>query len=86
MTIGEMLGQSGLLALMGVGTVFMFLITMIIVVSLLGRILNPDSFKKNSASQDDQAALSISTPENTSDSSKITAAISAAVTEYRKSH
>ena len=41
MTIFNMLGQSAVLAVLGVGIVFSFLIILVITISLVGKIINP---------------------------------------------
>ncbi|MDR2194192.1 MAG: OadG family protein [Treponema sp.] len=81
MTIGEMFEQSGVLTLLGMGTVFGFLIILIISVTLVGKIIHtlgldteaPTAQKPKSASTGASGAA-------------VTAAITAAVTEYRKTH
>jgi oxaloacetate decarboxylase gamma subunit len=79
MTIIEMLEQSGILTLLGMAVVFAFLWIMIVCVNLTGKLihrlgLDQDiSQAKKEATKNKKAAV---TPE-------ITAAISAAVTEYR---
>ena len=83
MTIGEMLIQSGMLAILGLGIVFGFLIILVISVSLLGRILGSIGLK-----EEPQSGLSAETeslPVAGTDK-KISAAISAAITEYQKTH
>ena len=47
MTISEMLGQSGILAVLGMGIVFMFLAILVVVISLTGKIMS----KKKTDSQ-----------------------------------
>jgi len=46
MTIVEMLGQSGVLTLLGLGVVFGFLIIMVIVINLTGKIISADKSGK----------------------------------------
>jgi len=72
MTIFEMLGQSGQLTLLGMGIVFSFLILLVIVISITGKIIGV----KNDTSKTEAAA----------GNGNITAAITAAVTEYQKNH
>jgi len=86
MTIFEMLGQSGILTLLGMGVVFLFLFLMVIVIGLVGTIIsgkNPDkdTTASNAETRDGTAVLA-SAGMNNKDG--VTAAISAAVTEYRK--
>ena len=47
MTIVEMLGQSGNIALLGMGTVFGFLIIMVFCVSALGKVFHAAAVNKN---------------------------------------
>jgi oxaloacetate decarboxylase gamma subunit len=86
MTITVMLEQSGVLTLLGMGIVFGFLAIMIICISTLGKIIHAFDWDKDVQ----QAAVSVaptvpmvSHPRN---DEGITAVISAAVTEYRKTH
>ena len=76
MTILEMLEQSGILTLLGIGVVFGFLIIMVVVISRVGKL-----FRTAEAGE-------IAAVENRivpSNNDPITAAIVAAVSEYRKS-
>ena len=77
MTITEMLVQSGILALLGIGIVFSFLVILVIAISLVGKIINSGNAGKNDAVENQSAEQN---------NEQITAAISAAVTEYKKSH
>jgi len=80
MTIVEMLGQSGILTILGMGVVFGFLIIMVIVISTAGKLIKEKaafSGQSNGTKPGFSAAVS--------DSGQVTAAISAAVSEYRKS-
>jgi oxaloacetate decarboxylase gamma subunit len=82
MTIVEMLGQSGVLSLLGMGIVFGFLVLLIIAVTLAGKVFHALGLDK-----DVGAPLKPAAPAGPSTSAKaaaVTAAISAAVTEYRK--
>ena len=45
MTIGEMIGQSGVIALLGMGTVFGFLAILIVVISQVGKIFSEEDGK-----------------------------------------
>ena len=87
MTILEMLEQSAILTVLGVGVVFLFLIIMIICVSLMGKIIHYLESGKNiqvqeAATQDSTTATQAT---NKVENGPIIAAITAAVTEYRKS-
>jgi oxaloacetate decarboxylase gamma subunit len=75
MTILKMLEQSGILTLFGIGTVFGFLIIMVIVISWVGKMFHTEETVKI---VENNAVPSNNAP--------ITAAIAAAVSEYRKSH
>jgi oxaloacetate decarboxylase gamma subunit len=75
MTIAEMLQQSGILTLLGMAIVFAFLWLMIICVSAAGKLVHKLGWDK-----DIQPAVETTNAVKP----EITAAISAAVTEYRK--
>jgi oxaloacetate decarboxylase gamma subunit len=79
MTILEMLGQSGQLTLLGMGVVFGFLILLVIVVSITGKIIGLTG--GNAASE---GAPITGAPANAG--GNVTAAISAAVKEYQKNN
>jgi len=79
MTIEVMLGQSGILAFLGMAVVFGFLIILVIVISLAGKVIKE---KAVLSGQPDGAKPAFN---SASDGGQITAAISAAVNEYRKS-
>jgi len=83
MTIMEMLGQSGVLTVLGMGVVFSFLIIMIFAITAAGKIINALKLNKELMPQALAAAPSASVSGN---SASVTAAISAAVNEYRKSN
>lgn len=78
MTIMEMLGQSGILTLLGMAVVFVFLWIMIIFVNLTGKVIHRMGLDKD---VDDKAPVSPAAGV----SPGIIAAITAAVNEYRKS-
>ena len=40
MTITEMLGQSGILVILGMGVVFSFLAVLVVIISQVGKIIN----------------------------------------------
>jgi oxaloacetate decarboxylase gamma subunit len=73
MTILEMLSQSGVLALLGMGVVFGFLVIMIIAVTVMGKLLHVQT----EAAPPAPAATAGDNPE-------VIAAITASVNEYRK--
>lgn len=75
MTIGEMLGQSGLLTLLGMGVVFAFLIIMIICMNLLHAVLHALKMDQDEKKEAPQASAPVQ------DKGAIVAAIAAAVHE-----
>ena len=75
MKIPEMFGQSGILALLGMGVVFGFLFIMVIAVLIMGKLM---SAKRTVADAKPQAAVSVG------NDAAIAAAITASVIEYRK--
>ena len=80
MTILDMLGQSGVLTVLGMGVVFGFLIIMVVCVSVMGKIIQ-------SLGGDKAAAPAPSLQVGTAEVGKpaaVTAAIAAAVTQYQK--
>jgi oxaloacetate decarboxylase gamma subunit len=82
MTIAEMLGQSGMMAIIGMGIVFAFLIILIFVVSLTGKIIHALGLDK-----DIQAGPVGRGPSPASvNQTAVVAAIGAAVTQYQKDH
>jgi len=81
MNITEMLEQSGVLTLLGMGVVFSFLIILIIAISGVGKIINALKLNKEIMTNTLAAAPSASV-----NAASVTAAISAAVKEYRKSN
>jgi oxaloacetate decarboxylase gamma subunit len=81
MTIAQMFNQSGVLALLGMGVVFSFLIILIVVISATGRIIHSLGLDKEAVTGGKAAALS--TPPVGIDG-QIVAAITAAVKTYRK--
>ena len=87
MTILEMLEQSAILTVLGVGVVFLFLIIMIICVSLMGKIIRYLESGKNIQAQESatQESTTATPAVNRVENGPIIAAITAAVNEYRKS-
>ena len=79
MTIFEMLEQSGVLSLLGMGTVFGFLVILIIAVTLTGKVIHALGWDK-----DVQPAGSAA--KKTGNDGEITAAIGAAVNQYKKNN
>jgi oxaloacetate decarboxylase gamma subunit len=78
MTIAQMLGQSGMMSVIGMGIVFSFLIVLVIVVTLTGKFIRTLGLDKDS--QAEAAGRGTSAVNQ----SAIVAAIGAAVTQYRK--
>ena len=85
MTIVEMLGQSGVLTLLGMGIVFSFLIILVVVIEWTGRMINAKGLDTDTAVPSAQTGISAKMSE-TGNGAEITAAITAAISEYRKSH
>ena len=79
MTIVDMLGQSGILTLLGMGIVFGFLIILIIAVTVVGKIIQALGLGGEGG-----AGVKTAAPGAAGNGAEVTAAISAAVTEYRK--
>jgi oxaloacetate decarboxylase gamma subunit len=79
MTIFDMLEQSGALTLLGMGVVFSFLIIMIFAISGMGKIINRSVREK-------EGMPAVSTAQKTGIDAGVTAAISAAVNQYRKNN
>jgi oxaloacetate decarboxylase gamma subunit len=84
MTIVGMLGQSGVLTLLGMGIVFSFLILLIISVSLVGKIIHALGADKDVGAP--PAAGTVSSGGGAAKTTAVAAAISAAVNEYRKTN
>ena len=82
MTIEVMLEQSGVLTLLGMSVVFAFLIILIFAISLVGKLINALKLNKELMPQ----ALAAAPSASAVSAGAVTAAISAAVNEYRKSN
>jgi len=82
MTIEVMLEQSGVLTLLGMSVVFSFLIILIFAITGVGKIINSLKLNKELIPQ----ALAASPSASAVSAGAVTAAISAAVNEYRKSN
>jgi oxaloacetate decarboxylase gamma subunit len=80
MTIEVMLEQSGVLTILGMSVVFSFLIILIFAITGVGKIINSLKLNKDLAPQTLAASVSAVS------AGAVTAAISAAVNEYRKSN
>jgi len=77
MTIMEMLGQSGVLSLLGMSVVFGFLIILVIAVTIMGKIIHALGADKDLVKAPNAAGQA-------AQSTAVAAAITAAVTEYQK--
>jgi len=82
MTIEVMLEQSGILTLLGMSVVFSFLIILIFAITGVGKIMNALKLNKELMPQ----ALAAAPSASAVSAGAVTAAISAAVNEYRKSN
>ena len=83
MTILEMLGQSGIVTLLGMGIVLGFLTILVVVISQIGKfMISLDEKTTVPASQ--TSTITTAKPNSSDDSAQVTAAISAAINEYRK--
>jgi oxaloacetate decarboxylase gamma subunit len=81
MTIAEMLGQSGKMAVIGMGIVFSFLIILIITVTLAGKVIRLMGLDKDGTeAKAPERGPSVGDASQTA----VVAAIGAAVTRYRK--
>ena len=79
MTIVEMLGQSGVLTLLGMGVVFSFLIIMIISISIVGKLVQALGMDK-----DLMKPAAVTAPQAERSNAELVAVISSAINEYRK--
>ena len=86
MTILEMLGQSGLLTLFGIGLVFSFLIIMVIIISQAGKAFRAADSDKVVADKLAAEKVVYGSSPVTTNSAPIIAAITAAVGAYRSNH
>ncbi|MDR3019503.1 MAG: OadG family protein [Treponema sp.] len=78
MTIIEMIGQSGILTMLGVGIVFGFLGILVAFITLIGRIINAFGMKA--------VRPAAAVAQNPGTNNGISAAIGAAVNQYRKNN
>ncbi len=82
MTIAEMFGQSGVLALLGMAVVFSFLFILIIFMNLVARLIRSFGWDSDVRSPNDAPAV-VGASE---DSAAVVAAVTAAVNTYRKNN
>ena len=85
MTIIEMLSQSVILTVLGMGIVFSFLIVLVIVISFIGKLISARIPSQNVIVSGNPVSQ-IPQGTRTENNPQITAAIMAAVNEYQKSH
>jgi oxaloacetate decarboxylase gamma subunit len=78
MTIVQMLGQSGILTVLGMAVVFAFLWLMIVCVNLVGKFIQRMGWDKDIRDPKEEA------PKAATQNAAVTAAISAAVVKYRE--
>jgi oxaloacetate decarboxylase gamma subunit len=86
MTIVDMLEQSGVLTLLGMGVVFSFLVILIISISLVGKFIHAIGADKPEQGSGATQPAKPAAPGGAANASAVTAAITAAVTEYRKTN
>ena len=79
MTIVEMLGQSGILTVLGMGVVFGFLVIMVFCVSIMGKIIHALGADKDVS----EPASGGSGPASSVKTTAVAAAITAAVNTYQ---
>lgn len=84
MTIMEMFGQSGVLTLLGMGIVFSFLVILIVCITLAGKLVHALGWDRDVQNMNQVGASAPSGGGAVNPA--VTAAISAAVTEYRKNN
>lgn len=84
MTIAEMFGQSGVLALLGMGIVFSFLIILVLFMTLVAKIVKFMKWDVDAQASSDGSAASAAA--GAANQAAVVAAIGAAVNEYRKTH
>ncbi|MDR2094830.1 MAG: OadG family protein [Treponema sp.] len=88
MTIAGMLEQSGVLTLLGMGMVFGFLVIMIITISRVGRLIHLLGLDKDvqRAPSNTAGAGPAQASVQKNNNAALTAAVTAAVSEYRKTN
>ena len=82
MTIAEMFGQSGVLALLGMGIVFSFLIILIVCMTLMAKLIR--AFGWDADVQAPKHAPAVAG--GATNDAAVVAAVTAAVNEYRKTN
>ena len=84
MTIFEMLGQSSVLTVLGMGIVFGFLVIMVVCVTAMGKIIQALGVNKDAAGPASVSMAPIPAAVQT-ETNTVAAVIAAAVSEYQKS-
>jgi oxaloacetate decarboxylase gamma subunit len=84
MTIAEMFGQSGVLALLGMGVVFAFLIILIVFMTLVANAIKALGWDADVQAPKEVPA--VATAGGSTDNAAVIAAVSAAVNEHRKNN
>jgi len=85
MTIVEMFGQSAIMALLGMGVVFIFLIILIVFMDLVAKLVKAMGWDGDVRSPNAAGAAGAASG-GAAGSAAVVAAIGAAVNEYRKSN
>lgn len=84
MTIAEMFGQSGILALLGMGIVFSFLIILIVFMTLVAKTIRALGWDADV--QAPKLAPAVAAAGGSTNDAAVAAAITAAVSEHRKTN
>ena len=84
MTIMDMLGQSGVLSVLGMGIVFGFLLIMVIAVTLMGKVVHALGADKDVTQPPKPQSGQFTAGSSVAKSTAVAAAITAAITEYQK--
>ena len=84
MTILEMLGQSAIMTLLGMGIVLGFLTILVFIITQVGKLMMVKGFDESTAVS--LAPAKAADSARMDDSAQITAAITVAINEYRKSN
>ena len=86
MTISEMLGQSGVLTLLGMSVVFSFLVILVLFISLAGKIIVAGAKETLAPAYSAAGPVAVAAAVPAGNDGQVTAVISAAISEYRKNH
>ena len=85
MTILEMLGQSAIMTLLCMGIVLSFLTILVFVISQIGKLMTIKGFEEDMVVSASLAPAKVASSTQVDDSAQITAAITVAINEYKKS-